>query len=350
MKYLAEKLKSLRKENGLSQEELAAYLQISFQSVSKWERGLSYPDVQMALRIARFYKISVDELLDAGGVEHEEMDALLQAWELDNAKGNNIRNTERMKNALKRFPGNYKLMVKLVISLEKCQGTEEEIKCYRREAIEISERIIRHCPDAAIRNEMLYNICYSYWNVGEKELAIERAGQLPGLIKTRENAWITFFEGEEKVKVGQEAVITLVQLIFHQMSGLLYGEHYSVMQKIDLLKRYLKICDILFEKNDVQEIIHCKIGAYMKLAFFYKEIHETEEMEKNLCSVEEMLKESRRCEELSGAKTLLSDAICYKSVMNAEYKKNWVLEQLKQHFMENETDGLKDIYRRIEGI
>lgn len=350
MKYLAEKLKSLRKEKGLSQEELAAYLQISFQSVSKWERGLSYPDIQMALRIARFYEISVDELLGAGGEEHEKIDALLQEWESDNAKGNNIHNAMRMKDALKRFPGNYELMVKLVISLEKCQGTEEEVKCYRREAIDISERIISHCPDTAIRNEMLYNICYSYWNVGEKELAIERAGQLPGLTKTRENAWITFFEGEEKVKVGQESVITLVQLIFHQMSGLFYGEHYSVMQKIDLLNRYLEICDILFEKNDVQEIIHCKIGAYMKLALFHREIQEIEKMKENICSIEGMLKRSRQCEELPGAKTLLSDAICYKSVINAEYKKNWVLEQLKLHFMENGTDGLEEIYGRIEEI
>lgn len=348
MEHLAEKLRELRKKKGLSQEEAAAYLQISFQSVSKWERGISYPDVQMIVRIARFYGISTDELLGVHEQQEEqEIEAVLQQWERDNGKGENYQNVELMRNALKRFPGKYELMVKLVTSLEKCQGTREEVDSFRREAIEISERIIQQCPDARIRNDMLYNICYSYWNIGEKELAVERAKQLPGLIKTRENALVTFFEEEDSVLVAQEAIVTLTRLLYHHMSGLFRGGLYSTEQKMDLFQRYLEICDMLFEKQDVQEVIHCKIGVHMKMAQFCQTSGNIPEMIKNICSIEGLLKDSQNCEKKAESESILSNRIHYKSMINVEYKKNWVVEQLEQYFLPKGNPEIEAIYKRI---
>ena len=60
---LADQLKALRKEKNVSQEKLATYLNISYQSVSKWENGNAYPDIQLLPKIARFFDISIDELL-----------------------------------------------------------------------------------------------------------------------------------------------------------------------------------------------------------------------------------------------------------------------------------------------
>jgi len=60
----ANKLLSLRKENGLSQEDLAEKLGISRQAVSKWERGEASPDTDNLIQLANLYRISLDELLD----------------------------------------------------------------------------------------------------------------------------------------------------------------------------------------------------------------------------------------------------------------------------------------------
>ena len=57
----------LRKGSGLSQEELAVKLCVVRQTVSKWEKGLSVPDVQMLLNIARVLNVSVTELLSEQG-------------------------------------------------------------------------------------------------------------------------------------------------------------------------------------------------------------------------------------------------------------------------------------------
>lgn len=58
-----EKLQKLRKEHGMSQEELAAQLGVSRQAVSKWENGQGYPETEKLLLIGNLYQVSMDYLL-----------------------------------------------------------------------------------------------------------------------------------------------------------------------------------------------------------------------------------------------------------------------------------------------
>ena len=62
---LNEKIKSLRKQKGITQEELAIRLNVVRQTISKWEKGISVPDAEMLIRIADIFEVSVSELLDA---------------------------------------------------------------------------------------------------------------------------------------------------------------------------------------------------------------------------------------------------------------------------------------------
>lgn len=60
---LGNRLAELRKQHGLSQEELADQLGVSRQAVSKWERGEASPDTDNLIELSRIYGISLDELL-----------------------------------------------------------------------------------------------------------------------------------------------------------------------------------------------------------------------------------------------------------------------------------------------
>ena len=60
---IANRLVQLRREQGLSQEELASKLGVSRQAVSKWERAESSPDTDNLIALARLYGVSLDELL-----------------------------------------------------------------------------------------------------------------------------------------------------------------------------------------------------------------------------------------------------------------------------------------------
>lgn len=92
---LAEKIMELRKQNGWSQEELAVKLNISRQSVSKWESGTSIPDLDKILKLSQIFGVSTDYLLkdeieEIGNVEvvdviDEDRDTQIRKVSLDEA-------------------------------------------------------------------------------------------------------------------------------------------------------------------------------------------------------------------------------------------------------------------------
>ena len=63
-----EKLQELRKQKGLTQEDLAASLYVSRTAISKWESGRGYPNIESLRAIAKFFSVTLDELLSSDEV------------------------------------------------------------------------------------------------------------------------------------------------------------------------------------------------------------------------------------------------------------------------------------------
>jgi transcriptional regulator with XRE-family HTH domain len=57
-----EKLQELRKNKGLTQEELAKELYVSRTAISKWESGRGYPSIDSLKEISKFFSVSIDDL------------------------------------------------------------------------------------------------------------------------------------------------------------------------------------------------------------------------------------------------------------------------------------------------
>ncbi len=78
-----EKLQELRKQKGLTQEELAGSLFVSRTAISKWESGRGYPSIDSLKAIAKFFSVTVDDLLSTDEVlsiaeaEHEQKEKSL---------------------------------------------------------------------------------------------------------------------------------------------------------------------------------------------------------------------------------------------------------------------------------
>ena len=63
-----QRLQELRKQKGLTQEELATSLYVSRTAISKWESGRGYPNIESLQAIAKFFSVTVDELLSTNEV------------------------------------------------------------------------------------------------------------------------------------------------------------------------------------------------------------------------------------------------------------------------------------------
>ena len=61
---IAEKIKQLRKDNNMTQEDLAEKLNVSRQTISKWETNITIPDADNIVAISKLFNITTDELLD----------------------------------------------------------------------------------------------------------------------------------------------------------------------------------------------------------------------------------------------------------------------------------------------
>lgn len=78
-----EKLQKLRKQKGLTQEELAQMLYVSRTAISKWESGRGFPNIESLKAISKFFSVSLDELLSGEEIlviaeeDHKKKEAIL---------------------------------------------------------------------------------------------------------------------------------------------------------------------------------------------------------------------------------------------------------------------------------
>ena len=93
---IGEKISALRKQNGLSQKELADKLCVSNKTVSKWECGNGEPDIDMLKKLSTIFSVSIDYLLDNEIDDAETVMDQVQAETIPNNAGNSKPNKKRL--------------------------------------------------------------------------------------------------------------------------------------------------------------------------------------------------------------------------------------------------------------
>lgn len=263
---ISNNLKRLRKQREITQEELANFIGVSFQAISKWERNEGYPDITILPTIANFFGVTLDELVGMNEIKNEEKLTQIKETVRYNYSNSKIDdNISLLREALKTFPNNYKLLSELACCLEICETTLEEHKKNIKESIEISERILEFCTDTKIRNDVQANICFTYWRNGNTEKAIKLAEKLPSIYKTRENTLIKFLSSDKKVEEIQKNIQKLVWSFWNQIKNLIQTDIYSNNEKILLLEKSIQIYKIVYEKEDFT-------FAHIRLADSFEEI------------------------------------------------------------------------------
>ncbi len=162
--YFGENLKRLRKEKELTQENLADFLGVSFQAISKWERCETYPDITTLPIISRFFNISIDELLGVNRAE-DEAEIIKELETYDNLTDEELK--QEIINRLKeKFPNDFRILLRYMTCLVHFkENTPENVA----KIIAIYENIKQNCNNDKIRISAKRHIAELYKGLSEKE-------------------------------------------------------------------------------------------------------------------------------------------------------------------------------------
>jgi len=186
---ISKTLKYLRQKNEKTQDELAEFLGITSQAVSKWERCEGFPDITLLPKIAGFFHVSVDTLLGVDEIARQNrIDEIT-------AEYNRIRHhipldpnyrldegIELIRAALKEVPGDFFFEQLLAADLSwKGKNTDdgsEKTKLFE-EAITLCEDILARSVEDRWRDCAKQSLLVMYADLGMTERALELAYQMP---------------------------------------------------------------------------------------------------------------------------------------------------------------------------
>ena len=215
MNTLGEKIKELRKRADLTQEQLADILGVAYQTISKWECGTTSPDLSMIAPIARFFRVSADELFGLSESEDDEKQReLRERREKTRDTGDVEERYGISKQAHAEFPGNFEYLLWLAddessYAIHCCEKYSEEQKNHFEAAVKYYETVIENCADTDLKNRAVYGLVINLPDVGRREEGVKYAKMHPN--------------ADELLKwclTGEEAAIHRQNLILNSLHNL----------------------------------------------------------------------------------------------------------------------------------
>ena len=177
--YLSENLKKYRIIKNLTQEDVAEYLGITAQSVSKWERGESYPDITFLPALANIFETSIDLLIGMDTIRAEETRLNIHNKAVTYQRHGDYDAAEKTyRDALLIYPNKPGMLLGLASTLA--------LKGNVNEAIELMERGLPLSINEKQKSTMRATLCFLYLRAGQEEKANRLASELPHTRECRE--------------------------------------------------------------------------------------------------------------------------------------------------------------------
>ena len=207
------KIKELRKIKNVTQERLAEHLNISFQTVSKWETEITTPDISIIPAIASYFSVSIDDIFSFDLKKQEENIELICNNAYKFREKNPKEATRILREGLKQFPNNEIILNNLLYVVQD------------DEQIEIAERLVSETTDDSIKYDALRFLAHAYKKKGEIKYAKATVNKIPEMYFTKLGVAAYVYEGMEKYEVAEKEK----WIAFQEMIEMMYKlyEYYT---------------------------------------------------------------------------------------------------------------------------
>ncbi|GGC80292.1 helix-turn-helix domain-containing protein [Enterococcus wangshanyuanii] len=175
---LASVIVSKRREKGITQEHLAEYIGVTKASVSKWENGLSYPDIVLLPRLASYFDLTIDALLGfTAQLDERQIQAVYQELALDFFEKDFEEVINKSQTFVKKYYSCYPLLLKMVllyINHVSLARDEQQMNALMTEALALCTRIRENSKNIEqLKEATSYQaMCYLILKKGEAVLTL----------------------------------------------------------------------------------------------------------------------------------------------------------------------------------
>lgn len=186
-------IKELRKARGLTQEQLANAIGISFQAVSKWETNIAYPDITLAPVLANFFGVSMDELFGFSLAEKEKEIREIVDKAYEYREDDPIKSRDILEEGLKKYPENDILLNNLLYVIIDPDET-----------ISIASKLVERTSDSEIKYDAFRFLAYAYKKKGDLTSAENAIEQIPEIYFTKLTEIAYLLDGEPKFNAAEK--------------------------------------------------------------------------------------------------------------------------------------------------
>lgn len=256
-------LRKLRREKGITQEQLATHLNITQQSVGKWERGEGLPDIALLPEIALYFGVTIDDLLGVGETRIKER---IEAYQQESHdlwnKGDIAANIALWEKANTEFPSNnqvkHHLMDVLVYEfwsdVPRRDDTADRI-------IALGEDLLAHSTDNNMRDSVIQTMCFTYDQIGDKEKAKEYA-MIQGSYWTTCNELLTsVLTGDELLNQCQYNIQTLADLLTMNAGLLTRSDRYTTEEKMRIYRFCIDLMKMVYGRENYG-FYACRVAGF----------------------------------------------------------------------------------------
>lgn len=248
-----ENIKTLRKQKGLTQEQVAELLDVSKQSVSRWENNATYPDITFLPILASFYNVTVDFLL---GADYETNKSIIEDYEKSRQEAHHHGNISDAYSLSQKvyasFPNNKSIINNVMVDsyLMGLHNVDNKRKYYLEMSISIAERFLKMTDDLEEQCRCIKNISVCNKLLGNHEKSIEWMKKLPSIWSGIETAALGVLEGKDKIDSIQCSLDAVLHLLHRLIFVYATESELPKQDRIKALEKLPHIFEIVFEDED----------------------------------------------------------------------------------------------------
>lgn len=252
---IGKRIRELRCEKLVTQEQLAVFLGVTPQAVSRWESQGSYPDMELLPAIADYFSVTTDELL---GVRRKERELRLAEIKKEllrlSEEGDPEERIAFARQTAAEFPSEESFQLYLADFLQRLIGAENPDKALIDESEKIYLTLLETTKDISIKCQAIEGLVthYGYW-LKDDSRALEMAERLPPLEYCREFTKALCLSSNRRIYLQKAIELCTAYLTLH-IKELVFEAEQTISESalernIQMLKAANEITSMIFGED-----------------------------------------------------------------------------------------------------